>query len=327
MAPVHDERQPSRVEGTAVALRDPLPWDRFAELVRLAESLEYRAVFLPEIAGRDAFAALTALAGETSSLLLGTGIVPMTSRIPRLTAMGAATVNERSGGRAILGIGTGPPRKGALDALAAQVRQIRALIGGAQGSLLDEDLDPLSLRSPSAVPVWIAGLGPRSMRLAGRIADGVLLNWCSPERVAQARLDIRAAAVDAGRDPDAVTVAVYVRACVDQDDPRAALAAAKAATGEYASYPAYARQFSLMGLGSHAEAAAAAHRAGRPDDVPDELVHAICLVGDAAAVRGRLHAYRHAGAGLPVVYPMLVPGSDPHDPITATIRGLAPAAR
>ena len=104
MAPVHDERQPSRVEGTAVALRDSLPWDRFAELVRLAESLEYRAVFLPEIAGRDAFAALTALAGETSSLLLGTGIVPMTSRVPRLTAMGAATVNERSGGRAILGI-------------------------------------------------------------------------------------------------------------------------------------------------------------------------------------------------------------------------------
>ena len=255
-----------------MALRDPLPWDRFAELVRLAESLEYRAVFLPEIAGRDAFAALTALAGETSSLLLGTGIVPMTSRIPRLTAMGAATVNERSGGRAILGIGTGPARKGALDALAAQVRQIRALIGGAPGSLLDEDLDPLSLRSPSAVPVWIAGLGPRSMRLAGRIADGVLLNWCSPERVAQARLDIRAAAVDAGRDPDAVTVAVYVRACVDQDDPAAALAAAKAATGEYASYPAYARQFSLMGLGSHAEAAAAAHRAGTPDDVPDELV-------------------------------------------------------
>ncbi|HEY5859164.1 MAG TPA: LLM class flavin-dependent oxidoreductase, partial [Actinomycetota bacterium] len=116
-----------------------------------------------------------------------------------------------------------------------------------------------------------------------------------------------------------------VRACVDQDDPAAALAAAKAATGEYASYPAYARQFSLMGLGSHAEAAAAAHRAGTPDDVPDELVHAICLVGGPAAVRGRLDAYRDAGADLPVVYPMLVPGSDPHDSITATIRGLAPA--
>ena len=325
MAPVHDERQPRRVEGTAVALRDPLPWDRFAELARRAESLGYRAVFLPEIAGRDAFAALTALAGETSSLQLGTGIVPMTSRVPRLTAMGAATVDERSGGRAILGLGTGTARDGALDELAAQVHQIRALLGGAPG-LLDEDLEPLSLRSPSVVPVWIAGLGPRSMKLAGRIADGVLLNWCSPERVAQARRDIRAAAVDAGRDADAVTVAVYVRACIDQDDPVASFAAAKAAAGEYASYPAYARQFSLMGLGAPAEAAAAAHRAGRPGDVPDELVRAICLVGDAAAVRGRLDDYRDAGADLPVVYPMLVPGSDPRDSITATIRGLAPAA-
>jgi alkanesulfonate monooxygenase SsuD/methylene tetrahydromethanopterin reductase-like flavin-dependent oxidoreductase (luciferase family) len=325
MTAVHDERQPGRVTGTAVALRDPLPWERFAELARRVESLGYRAVFLPEIAGRDAFAALTALAGETSSVLLGTGIVPMTSRVPRLTAMGAATVNERSGGRAILGIGTGPARKGALDELAAQVGHIRALIGDQSVSLPDEDLEALSLRSPSAVPVWLAGLGPRSMRLAGRIADGVLLNWCSPERVAQARLDIRAAAVDAGRDADDVTVAVYVRACVDQDDPVAALDAAKAAAGEYASYPAYARQFSLMGLGAHAEAAAAAHRAGRPEDVPDELVRAICLVGDAAAVRGRLDAYRDAGADLPVVYPMLVPGSVPGDSIMATIRGLAPA--
>ena len=326
MASVHDQRQPHRVEGTAVALRDPLPWDGFAELARAAESLGYRAIFLPEIAGRDAFAALTALAGETSSLLLGTGIVPMRSRVPRLTAMGAATVNERSGGRAILGIGTGPARKGALDALAMQIHQIRALLGGTPASLVVDDLEPLSLRSPSAVPVWIAGLGPRSMQLAGRIADGVLLNWCSPERVAQARLDIRAAAEEAGRDPDAVTIAVYVRACVDQDDPMAALAAAKAATGEYASYPAYGRQFAAMGLGSQAEAAATAYRAGTPADVPDGLVEAICLVGEVATARDRLDAYREAGADLPVVYPILVPDSEAEWSVGATMRALAPVA-
>ena len=60
--------------------------------------------------------------------------------------------------------------------------------------------------------------------------------------------------------------------------------------------------------------------------MPDELVRAICLVGNATAVRGRLDAYRGAGADLPVVYPMPVPGSEPGDSITATIRGLAPAA-
>src|SRR4249919_183864 len=98
MAAMDAGRQP---RGTAFALRDAFPWPAFAGLARTGEALGYRAVFLPEIAGRDAFASLTGLAGETGGLLLGTGIVPMTSRSPRATAMGAATVHERSGGRAI----------------------------------------------------------------------------------------------------------------------------------------------------------------------------------------------------------------------------------
>ena len=90
-------RQPT-VSGTAFALRDPWPWPAFAGLARLGDELGYRAVLLPEIAGRDSFVALAGLAGETSQLLLGTGIVPMTSRLPALTAMAVATVHERSGG-------------------------------------------------------------------------------------------------------------------------------------------------------------------------------------------------------------------------------------
>src|SRR5207342_3330573 len=99
----------------------------------------------------------------------------------------------------------------------------------------------LSVDLPGAVPVWISSLGPRSVTLAGRIADGVLLNWCTPERVAQARHAVRAAAEAAGRGPDAVTIAVYVRGSLGAD-PEAARAALRAAAGEYASYPAYARQ-------------------------------------------------------------------------------------
>jgi 5,10-methylenetetrahydromethanopterin reductase len=324
MASVVEERQPEPVTGTAFALRDALPWDRFAALVRGGESLGYHAMFLPEIAGRDTFAALTAVAGGTTSILLGTGIVPMTSRIPRLTAMGAATVHERSGGRAILGLGTGPAKRGALDGLEAQVTEIRALLGGTPASFDGEDAEPLSLALPSPVPIWIAALGPRSVRLAGRVADGVLLNWCSPERVASARAAVRAAASEAGRDPDAVTVAVYVRACLDQDDAAAAVSAVKAAAGEYASFPAYARQFAEMGLGDEAEAAAAAHRAGVVDDVPLALVEAVSLLGEGDHARRRLGDYRRAGAHLPVVYPVLAPGSDPVRSVAATMRAFAP---
>jgi 5,10-methylenetetrahydromethanopterin reductase len=324
MASVIDERQPEPVTGTAFALRDALPWDRFAALVREGESRGYRAVFLPEIAGRDTFAALSAVAGETTSLLLGTGIVPMTSRVPKLTAMGAATVHERSGGRAILGLGTGPARRGALDGLETQTAEIRSLLSGSIGSFDGEDPERLSLALPSPVPIWIAALGPRSVRLAGRVADGVLLNWCSPERVARARNAVRTSASEAGRDPDAVTIAVYVRACLDQDDPAGAVAAVKAAAGEYASYPAYARQFADMGFGDEAEAAAAAHRTGVIDDVPLAFVEAVSLVGEGAAARSRLEDYRRAGAHLPVVYPVLVPGSDPERSVAGSMRALAP---
>jgi alkanesulfonate monooxygenase SsuD/methylene tetrahydromethanopterin reductase-like flavin-dependent oxidoreductase (luciferase family) len=156
------------------------------------------------------------------------------------------------------------------------------------------------------------------------VADGVLLNWCSPERVAYARAAVRAAASEAGRDPDGVTVAVYVRACLDQDDPAAAVSAVKAAAGEYASYPAYARQFAEMGLGDEAEAAGAAHRAGVIDDVPSALVEAVSLVGDGAVARRRLEDYRRAGAHLPVIYPVLVPDSDSVRSAAATMRALAP---
>jgi alkanesulfonate monooxygenase SsuD/methylene tetrahydromethanopterin reductase-like flavin-dependent oxidoreductase (luciferase family) len=303
------DRQP---RGTAFALRDAFPWPEFAALAREGESLGYRAVFLPEIAGRDAFAALTGLAGETSAPWLGTGVVPMTSRAPRVTAMGAATVHERSGGRAVLGIGTGGARAGALETLADQVGELRERLGAGG----------LSLALPGPVPIWIAALGPRALALAGRIADGVLLNWCTPERVAEARTIVHEAAERAGRDPATVTIGVYLRAALG-DDEDAALAATREAAGEYASVPAYARQFAGMGLGAGAQAASAARAAGTPGEVPASFVRALCLIGDPGAARARLEAYRVAGADLVVAYPVAA-GADPVGSVAATLRALAP---
>ena len=146
------------------------------------------------------------------------------------------------------------------------------------------------------------------MRLAGRIADGVLLNWCTPERVAEARAARpRRRAEAAGRDPDAVTIAVYVRGVASGETRRPRLAALRAAAGQYATYPAYARQFAAMGLADEAAEAGAAHLAGAPQAVPEALVRAVCLPGRSCrGPRAVCEAYRDAGADLPVVYP--VPG-------------------
>lgn len=318
MAAVTPIRQP---RGTGVALRDPLPWQQFARAARSAEDLGYAAAFLPEIAGRDALAALTGLAGETSSLLLGTGVIPMTSRTPMLTAMGAATVQERSGGRAILGLGTGPAVPGALERLRDLVGRLRVLLHGASPGP-GEASTPLCLPTPAPIPIWISALGPRALRLAGEIADGVLLNWCPPERVQQARELVAEGAASADRRPGEVTIAVYVRASLGGDDA-ASMEALRRATGEYASYPSYARQFAAVGLAEEADAAAAAHRAGRSPEVPERLVRAVTLVGDPGSARDRLQAYRDAGADLPVVYPVTA-GPDPDRSLAATIDALAP---
>ena len=317
-----DIRQP---RGLACALRDPLEWGAFAGLARDAEAFGYSAVFLPEIAGRDAFAALMGLAGETRDLLLGTGIVPMTSRTLQLTAMAAATVHERSGGRAIVGVGTGPAIPGALQRLRVQVTALHALFGGGTVEIEGRRTSlSLSLDLGAPPPVWISALGPKAVQLAGEIADGVLLNWCTPERVAGAKSAVRDAARSAGRDPDAVTVAVYVRASVG-GDPEAAVAALSRAAAEYASYPAYARQFAAMGLSAMVEKAASGDAS--------ELARALCLAGDPADARSRLERFLEAGADLAVVYPVAADDrGDGHRrdgraaSIRLTLEALAPAA-
>jgi alkanesulfonate monooxygenase SsuD/methylene tetrahydromethanopterin reductase-like flavin-dependent oxidoreductase (luciferase family) len=287
-------RQPT---GTAFTIRDPLPWPDVVAIAREGESLGYVAVLLPEIGARDTVATLMGLAGETSTLLLGTGVIPMVARTSKLAVMAAATVQDRSGGRHLLGVGTGGAAPGALDRLRAYVEEIRALIGArAAGAAL-------RLPLPAPVPIWIAALGPKATRIAGEIADGVILNWCTPERVAEARDAIRASAAEAGRDPDACAISVYVRASFTDRADEALLAAA----GEYTSYPSYARQFEAMGVEPTAEGA----------------VDAVCLRGDRVGAKDRLEAYREAGADLPVVYPVLAPGEGPEASITA-LEALSP---
>ena len=317
--------EPRRVAGVAFALRDPYPWGHLAGLARIGESLGYRALFLPEVGSRDVLATLTGLAGETRSLLLASGVLPLPARSSRLLAKAAATVQERSEGRLLLGIGTGPAVAGSLDRLRATVAMLRAAFAGDEATTPDGESFRLALVPERAPAIWIAALGPKAVRLAGEVGDGVLLNWCTPERVADAVGEVRDGAAVADRDPFEVTIGVYVRSSI-QPDEAGALEAVRAAAAEYASYPAYARQFERMGLGEGAGRAAAAHAAGRPGDVPESFVRAVAVLGDRADARARLDAYRAAGADLPVVYPAIVPGGAPARSALGTLEALAPNA-
>src|SRR5207249_9905637 len=101
---------------TGVVLRAPIAWHQLVQIVSTAEETGYESVFVPEIAAREAFSTLTGFALSTSYLRVGTGVVTVRSRNPIATAMAAATVQDISGGRLVLGIGAGsaPGRPDAL---------------------------------------------------------------------------------------------------------------------------------------------------------------------------------------------------------------------
>jgi alkanesulfonate monooxygenase SsuD/methylene tetrahydromethanopterin reductase-like flavin-dependent oxidoreductase (luciferase family) len=303
---------------TGLALRDPIPWHDFVQVVETAEQAGYETLFVPEIAGREAFATLAALAGRTEALRLGTGVVPVPARRVSTLAMAAATVQELSGNRLVLGVGSGHPDPASLDRVASAVRALRSAFAGAP---LHEGF-VLALKPERPPPIWLAALGDRMIALAGEVADGVLLNWCNPSRVARARELVGEGAVRAGRDPASVTVGVYVRACLGHEDD-VALAALRAAAVQYASMPHYRRQMEEMGLGDAARSAADAQARGRPDEVPEELVRELCLMGEPHAAGERLQGFRDAGADLPVVYP--IPAREPVSSIIGTALALAPA--
>jgi len=301
---------------TGLVLRDPIDWQQLVQIVATAEETGYESVFVPEIAGREAFSTLTGFALATSRVRLGTGVVTVRSRTPVATAMAVATVQDLSGGRFVLGIGagSGPQRPGAVG----PVELVRRYVALTHRILQGEPVDPdellatprfrLELASGQPVPpIWLAALGDRMVGLAGTVGDGVLLNWCTPDRVASARGVLARAAERAGRDPAALTVAVYVRACLGVDQG-VALAALQEMAVQYAAIPHYRRQFELMGLDARA---------------PEALVRATAVTGGRAEALARFRAYREAGADVVLCYP--VSALDPISSLLGTLLAAAPS--
>lgn len=282
-------------------LRIPMPFTELAQAVSLAEDTGYQAVWVPDHGVWDPFSLLAACALRTERIRLAPGVVTITSRSPEAMGAAAGTLDRVSGGRAILGLGSGRERR--IERVASY-------------------LEELQNHRPGDVPVYLAALGPRMVTFAGGNADGVLLNWCTPARVERAREELARVGWIVNDKPRwDITVAVYVRACLGHDEEHA-LAALREAVAMYAGIPAYRRQFETEGLGQLADAAAESGRRGRFDQVPAELVDALCIRGGRDQAMERIDRYRAAGADLVVVYP--VPAQEPASSLMATIMAAAP---
>src|SRR6266478_8189475 len=217
--------------------------DAFAADVRRAEQLGWDAALQPDsqLRRRDTYVLLAAAARVTERIALGPLLANPVNRHPTVTASSIATVDELAPGRVLLGWGVGDTavrlaglRPARVKELEASTRLMRALLDG-------EAVDvgaarPARLPHHRPVPIWIAAGGPRTLRMAGGVADGVFIRvGTHPANIATAVNAIRAGARDAGRDPASVRLgAVFHTVLVDE--PGSALIMAKSMAAGYYEY-------------------------------------------------------------------------------------------
>jgi F420-dependent oxidoreductase-like protein len=294
------------------------------ELAQEAERLGCAMALAPEGFRADAASVLGAVAASTSTIGLGTGVMQIPGRSPVLTALTAATIDGLSGGRFHLGLGVsnadvsrgwyGVNFDRPLERTREYVQIVRAALSGGpvRHNGKHYQLPPAGcteaahLRAASTradLPIFLAGVGPRSLRQAGEIADGWIGVFCSPERLTESLREVATGRALVGKDLTGFEVLPSVAIGVG-DDPEQA---ARPLRDYFANFIGMGDRdrstyFKLTGkLGFGREAAIindlchAGDRPGAARAVPMELMDQVALIGDERRIAPRLAAYARAG--------------------------------
>ncbi|MGH8013197.1 MAG: LLM class flavin-dependent oxidoreductase [Candidatus Binataceae bacterium] len=297
---------------------------QFAELPRIAREAEergYSSLWVAEVSGPDAFLTLGVVARSTSTAALATGVVPIQIRTPGVMGMSFLTLNDLCNGRAIAGLGVSSPviverwhgasYRMPVTAMRECVAIMRQLFAEGRakfdGKVYRCDFR-LGFKSSAPPPrVYLAALNPPMLRLAGEIADGVLLNYSPPEAVPAMINEIRAGAERAGRHPGETDIGMYIRMCITEDET-AAIAAFKRELAGYAFVDAYNAMFARYGLADQFAEVRRLWKAGHRDDaasaLSDEAARRIAAFGTPASGREFVARFRAAGVTHPVIFPI-----------------------
>jgi len=315
--------------------------DAVVDLASRADGLGYESVWVPESAARNSLMVLSRLATVTDSVRLGTGIVNVFSRSPALLAMSAATLDEFSDGRAMLGIGASSrPLIENWHAMEFDrpLRRIRETIEIVDAALSDPRVDydgkvfrvddyPNRLETVDGdVPIYNAALGPRNRELTGRFADGWLPIHLPLPTVSKQIAGVREAAADADRDPERVTVAPYIVTCASADDPEGAREVVSGVLAFYiGAMEYYAGVFRRFGyeetVDRIVDAWAEDDRGGASETVAEGLLDEVAIAGTPDYARRRLREYRDAGVDVPIV---ALPAAAPRKLAVSTVEALGP---
>jgi 5,10-methylenetetrahydromethanopterin reductase len=296
------------------------PPARLIEWSRAAEDAGFSGVFMTE-ANNDSIACSLALGLHTKRITLGTAITNIYLRHPNLLANEAAAAQEFTGGRFILGLGTGH-REGnsalgidmgvPLTRMRETVKTLRAALeGGKTGP-----------RVSAKLPLYLAGVSRPMVKLAGEIGDGVIFNFFPPARVKEALGELAEGAQIGGRDPKQIEATLFATAFIS-DDLEAARRPARKLLSRYGALKFYGNMMARSGFEREI---AAIRAAGRDGDaavkaVSNELIDATLLVGSEARVRERLQELCAPGIGTAIVFTNPV-NEDRNAAVMRTIRAL-----
>jgi probable F420-dependent oxidoreductase len=301
------------------------------ERVRLAESLGYETVYTTHIAGRESLTVVTAYALATREIRVGTGVVPIYTRTPATMAQTAATIDELSGGRLTLGLGVShrPVVEGWHgQSIDHPVREMREYASIVRAILRGEDPPPsekwptgfhlVGVDARPQLPIYTAALSPAMLRLAGEIADGVILWLCCPSYVRDVVIpEVSAGRERAGRTLKGFDVVAAVPSAV-VEDPATAHAAMRRDLIPYFGLPFYRAMIERSGFGEEIAAFDTAMGAGDMEAmqaaISERFLGELAAVGSAEEVRGGIERYRDAGTSSPCVGPI------PHTDFAATLR-------
>jgi alkanesulfonate monooxygenase SsuD/methylene tetrahydromethanopterin reductase-like flavin-dependent oxidoreductase (luciferase family) len=297
-----------------------------------AEQLGYDSFHVPEGWGYDASVLLTEVALRTSTIRLGTGVINVWGRSAAGIAMLATSLDEVSGGRFALGLGTGSPQLAeglhdvAFDApvekLGAVVRQVRRLL---EGERLDRAGGLRLATTPRpAVPIQLAALGPAAVRLAGAVADGWYPFLLPVSALKECTRWLEQGAASAGRAVPRISPCIPVAVAPDPATARSVAAwwVAFYLTG---MGPLYPRTLHRLGFGAAVDEVVAANPTRRTAEVPPSatvLLDELTVWGDADAARAGLDRWYAAGAGSPV---LALPPNRPVEELDHILESLRPS--
>ena len=211
----------------------------FADVARLAETAGYDSIWAGDHVSfenpiLDVTVALATFAAVTSGITIGAGIVLLPLRPPALVAKAFSSLDYLSCGRVVLGVGVGGEGAKDFEAVGVPVGERRAradeamlalreLLKGSPASFDGRftrfdgvSIEPLPVQS-GGPPMWVGGRSPAALRTTGRLGDGWLPIWVSPEQYPAGWAEIGHHAEDAGRNADAIVPAAVVPALVDED--------------------------------------------------------------------------------------------------------------